>query len=113
MCGLASVCLSDLGWNPLQAPLVAVTEALWHTREVEPVLAGYLCLPVGLLQKPFPQDLWADLPSTVFSQIMLVSTLSSGDSFTLPLTLQTVTPFTFQSTCHVKHIQFQTVLICL
>lgn len=77
MCSLASVCLSDLGWNPLQAPLVAVTAALWHTRQ-EPVQAGYLCLPVGLLQKPFPQDLWVDLPSAVFSQIMLTSTLSSG-----------------------------------
>lgn len=67
MCGLASVCLSDLGRNPLQAPFVTVTVALWHTREVEPIQAGYLCLPVGLLQKSFPQDLWADLPSTVFS----------------------------------------------
>lgn len=105
MCGLAPVCLSDLGRNPLQAPLVTVTVALWHTREVEPVQAGYLCLPVGLLQKPFPQDLWADLPSAVFSQITLAGTLSSGDSFILPLTLQTITPFTFQSTCPVKCIQ--------
>lgn len=100
MCGLAPVCLSDLGRNPLQAPLVTVTVALWHTREVEPVQA---C--TGLLQKPFPQDLWADLPSAVFSQITLAGTLSSGDSFILPLTLQTITPFTFQSTCPVKCIQ--------
>lgn len=45
-------------------------------------------------------------PQLCFPQIVLVSTLSSGDSFTLPLTLQTVTRFTFQSTCHVKYIQF-------
>ena len=67
MSDLAPVCLPDLGWSPLQAPpLDAITVAFWHTEEVEPIQAEYLCLPLSLLQKLFPQDLCADL-STVFS----------------------------------------------